>query len=103
MKMNEKDSKEDIQKAFALFVDERVSEETGEKVITKDSLKRVVDDLEVDLTEQQILQLIYGANNLNIEDRDDKKEGKEARKGEDREMTVSEQQFISILLRNLDD
>lgn len=31
-------------------------------MITKESLRKVVNDLEEDLTEQQIMQLIYGAN-----------------------------------------
>lgn len=50
VKMSQKDSNEDIQKAYKLFVDE--SREN--KVITKKSLTKVVEDLEEDLTEQQI-------------------------------------------------
>lgn len=68
VKMSQKDSQQDIEKAYKLFVDDR----TNPKVITKESLKKVVNDLEEDLTDQQILQLICGANDRSIEDRDDK-------------------------------
>lgn len=34
------------------------------------SLTKVVQDLDEDLTEQQIEQLIYGANNKSIEEKD---------------------------------
>ena len=64
VKMSQKDSNEDIQKAYRLFVDEEA------KVITKKSLTKVVEDLEEDLTEQQIEQLIFGANNKSIEEKD---------------------------------
>ncbi len=50
VKMSQKDSNEDIQKAYKLFVDES----TNPKVITMKSLTKVVQDLEEDLTEQQI-------------------------------------------------
>lgn len=43
-----------------------VDESTNPKVITMKSLTKVVQDLEEDLTEQQIEQLIYGANNISI-------------------------------------
>ena len=66
--MSQKDSTEDIEKAYKLFVDEK----TNPKVITKESLKKVVTDLEEDLTDQQILQLICGANDRSLEDKDDK-------------------------------
>lgn len=68
VKMSQKDSNEDIQKAYRLFVDEEA------KVITKKSLTKVVEDLEEDLTEQQIEQLIFGANNKSIEEKDNIKE-----------------------------
>ena len=42
VKMSQKDSTEDIQKAYKLFVDD----ETLNKVITKKSLTKVVKDLE---------------------------------------------------------
>ena len=64
--MSQKDEKNDITKAYKLFVDE----ETDPKVITVKSLSKVVQDLEEDLTEQQIEQLIYGANNKSIEEKD---------------------------------
>ena len=48
--MSQKDSTEDIQKAYKLFIDEV----TDPKVITMKSLKKVVEDLEEDLTQQQI-------------------------------------------------
>jgi centrin-2/centrin-1 len=63
VKMSQKDSNEDIQKAYRLFVDDS----KDPKVITKKSLTKVVEDLEEDLTEQQIEQLIFGANNKSIE------------------------------------
>lgn len=66
VKMSQKDEKNDITKAYKLFVDE----ETDPKVITVKSLSKVVQDLEEDLTEQQIEQLIYGANNKSIEEKD---------------------------------
>ncbi len=72
VKMSQKDSKEDIEKAYKLFIDEK----TNPKVITKDSLKKVVHDLEEDLTDQQILQLICGANDKSLEDRDEKDKDK---------------------------
>ena len=50
VKMSQKDSNEDIKKAYKLFVDES----TKPKVITMKSLTKVVEDLEEDLTEQQI-------------------------------------------------
>ena len=50
VKMSQKDSTEDIQKAYKLFIDE----DKNPKVITKKSLTKVVQDLEEDLTEQQI-------------------------------------------------
>lgn len=50
VKMSQKDSNEDIQKAYRLFVDEG----RDPRVITKRSLTKVVEDLEEDLTEQQI-------------------------------------------------
>ena len=46
VKMSQKDSTEDIQKAYKLFIDEV----TDPKVITMKSLKKVVEDLEEDLT-----------------------------------------------------
>lgn len=46
VKMSQKDSNEDIQKAYKLFVDET----TNPKVITMKSLTKVVQDLEEDLT-----------------------------------------------------
>ena len=85
VKMSQKDSNEDIQKAYKLFVDES----TNPRVITKNSLAKVVQDLEEDLTEQQIEQLIYGANNKSLEDKDLVKE----------ELVVNEQQFIKIISR----
>lgn len=60
--MSQKDSNEDIQKAYKLFVDES----TNPKVITMKSLTKVVQDLEEDLTEQQIEQLIFGANEKSL-------------------------------------
>ena len=66
MKMSQKDSEQDIEKAFKLFVDDSMNSE----VITQKSLTKVVQDLEEDLTEQQIMQLIYGANNKTLEDRE---------------------------------
>lgn len=89
VKMSQKDSKEDIKKAYKLFVDE--SKES--KVITKKSLSKVVEDLEEDLTEQQIEQLIYGANGKSIEEKDNIKE----------ELTVNEDQFINIISRELNE
>ena len=68
--MNQKDSQEDIQKAYNLFVDKQ------KNVITMESLKKVVYDLEEDMTDQQILQLIKGANkNLDYSDGDDGNKG----------------------------
>jgi centrin-2/centrin-1 len=89
VKMSQKDSNEDIQKAYRLFVDEG----RDPKVITKKSLTKVVEDLEEDLTEQQIEQLIFGANNKSIEEKDNIKE----------EMTVNEAQFIKIISRELNE
>ena len=66
VKMSQKDSEQDIEKAFKLFVDDSMNSE----VITQKSLTKVVQDLEEDLTEQQIMQLIYGANNKTLEDRE---------------------------------
>lgn len=57
------------------------------------SLTKVVKDLEEDLTEQQIEQLIYGANNKSIEEKDTTKE----------ELVVSETQFIKIISRELNE
>ena len=85
VKMSQKDSTEDIQKAYRLFVDES----HPSHVITKASLTQVVKDLEEDLTEQQIEQLIIGANGGTIED-------KESFKGE---LMVNEQSFIKIISR----
>lgn len=85
VKMSQKDSTEDIQKAYKLFVDE----EAPTKVITKKSLTKVVKDLEEDLTEQQIEQLIFGANNKSIEEKDSVKE----------DLVVTEAQFIKIISR----
>jgi len=45
VKMNQKDSQEDIQKAYNLFVDKQ------KNVITMESLKKVVYDLEEDMTD----------------------------------------------------
>lgn len=89
VKMSQKDSNEDIQKAYKLFVDES----TNPRVISKNSLAKVVQDLEEDLTEQQIEQLIYGANNKSLEDKDLIKE----------ELVVNEQQFIKIISRELNE
>lgn len=89
VKMSQKDSNEDIQKAYKLFVDEG----KDPKVITKKSLTKVVVDLEQDLTEQQIEQLIFGANGKSIEEKDTIKE----------ELTVNEQQFIKIISRELNE
>lgn len=45
-------------------------------VITMESLKKVVYDLEEDMTDQQILQLIKGANkNLDYSDNDEANKG----------------------------
>lgn len=49
--------------------------------------------MEEDLTDQQILQLICGANDRSLEDKDDKE--KEREKKED--LVVNEAQFIKIL------
>lgn len=68
--MSQKDSTEDIQKAYKLFIDET----TSPQLITKRSLTKVVEDLEEDLTEQQIEQLIFGANGKSIEEKDSIKE-----------------------------
>lgn len=46
VKMSQKDSNEDIQKAYKLFVDDS----KDPKVISKKSLTKVVEDLEEDLT-----------------------------------------------------
>ncbi len=89
VKMSQKDSTEDIQKAYKLFVDEQ----TSNKVITKKSLTKVVKDLDEDLTEQQIQQLIFGANNKSIEEKDSIKE----------ELMVTETQFIKIISRQLNE
>ena len=43
-------------------------------MITKKSLTKVVEDLDEDLTEQQIEQLIFGANGKSIEEKDTVKE-----------------------------
>lgn len=87
--MSQKDSTEDIQKAYKLFIDEA----TDPKVITMKSLKKVVEDLEEDLTQQQIQQLIYGANNKSIEEKDTVKG----------DLVVNEQQFIKIISRELNE
>lgn len=42
---SQKDSEEDIRKAFNLFVDDTATTEDGKKKITFASLKRVVGDL----------------------------------------------------------
>ena len=62
-------------------------------MITKKSLTKVVEDLDEDLTEQQIEQLIFGANGKSIEEKDTVKE----------DLTVNEQQFIKIISRELNE
>jgi centrin-1 len=51
-----------------------------------------VNDLEEDLTDQQILQLICGANDKSLEDRDDKDKDRK-----EQELVVTEAQFVKIL------
>ena len=97
MKMSQKDSEEDIDKAYNLFVDQE------QNVITFASLKRIVEDLSIffildeELTDQQIMQLIKGANNkdFEIEEKQDKK-NKDDRKSI-LDLTVTKEQFIKIL------
>ena len=60
----------------------------------------MVNDLEEDLTEQQIMQLIYGANGKSAEDKD-KDTQKEKEKKE--ELVVTEAQFVNILSRELNE
>lgn len=87
VKMSQKDSTDDIRKAYKLFIDEA----TNPKVITAKSLAKVVQDLEEDLTEQQIEQLIYGANNKSIEEKDTMTSKED--------LVVNEDQFIKIISR----
>ncbi|KAL4476169.1 hypothetical protein ABPG74_009902 [Tetrahymena malaccensis] len=95
VKMNQKDSQEDIQKAYNLFVDKQ------KQVITMESLKKVVYDLEENMTDQQILQLIKGANkNLDYSDSDEANKGD---KKNDEDPVVTKEQFIKILSRDLNE
>ncbi|EAR87875.1 EF hand protein (macronuclear) [Tetrahymena thermophila SB210] len=95
VKMNQKDSQEDIQKAYNLFVDKQKG------VITMESLKKVVYDLEENMTDQQILQLIKGANkNLDYSDSDEANKGD---KKNDEDPVVTKEQFIKILSRDLNE
>lgn len=95
VKMNQKDSLEDIQKAYNLFVDKQKG------VITMESLMKVVSDLEENMTDQQILQLIKGANkNLDYSDNDD---GNKGDKKNDEDPVVTKEQFIKILSRDLNE
>ena len=66
-----------------------------------ESLKKVVYDLEEDMTDQQILQLIKGANkNLDYTDGDD---GNKGEKKNDEDPIVTKEQFIKILSRDLNE
>ena len=66
-----------------------------------ESLKKVVYDLEEDMTDQQILQLIKGANkNLDYSDGDD---GNKGEKKNDEDPIVTKEQFIKILSRDLNE
>jgi len=73
VKRSQKDREEDIKKAFKLFADTQRSP----AVITKDSLKKVVRELGEEMTDQQIMQLIIGANSdLHDEGEESKDKGK---------------------------
>ncbi|CAD8083807.1 unnamed protein product [Paramecium sonneborni] len=101
VKMSQKDSLDDIKKAFNLFKDGN----NPKKIITFDSLKKVIQDLDEDMTDQQILQLLKGAqsntNELKEMDKDGKKEKKQPE--DEYKIEVSEDQFIKILTRDLND
>ena len=118
---SEKDEDRDIDKAFNLFADE----EKGH--ITFASLKRVVEDLgifaeftplisiksfkiEENMTDEQIWQLVYGANSKDIEsleEKDEKKLDPSMKKAaeikENTEEFVTKEQFIRILKRYLNE
>lgn len=67
-----------------------------------ESLKKVVLDLEEDMTDQQILQLIKGANkNIDYSDSDQLKKD-DLKKGEE-DPIVTKEQFIKILSRDLNE
>ena len=126
---SQKDLTDDIDKAYNLFVDE----EKG--LITFASLKREVEDLiseelgksffnlnpffflnlfflkqEEPMTDQQIWQLILGANNKDldtVEEKEEKKPEGGMKKASDvkepQEMTVDKEKFIRILSRDLNE
>ncbi|KAM3130414.1 hypothetical protein pb186bvf_017513 [Paramecium bursaria] len=98
VKMSLKDNHDDIKKAFLLFRD------SNKKTITFESLKKVILDLDEDMTDQQILQLLKGANSSQGEFKDmEKDEVKKEKKQQEDEnkIEVTEEQFIKILTRDL--
>lgn len=69
-KMSEKETEENIQKAFELFVDKEYSEQISKggeqkQVITKKSLQAVIKRLNEDIKEEEIEELIIRAINKN--------------------------------------
>eukprot|EP01017_Pseudomicrothorax_dubius_P003710 TRINITY_DN1058_c0_g1_i2.p1 TRINITY_DN1058_c0_g1~~TRINITY_DN1058_c0_g1_i2.p1 ORF type:complete len:212 (+),score=73.51 TRINITY_DN1058_c0_g1_i2:114-749(+) len=105
VKMSQKDTPEDIDKAFSLFVDPK-----QKNVVTFDSLKQVIDDLEEDLSEEEIFELILGANikimeKLNAKDDQGtgNKKAPEITMKDKNNIHVTKEQFIKILTRDIND
>ena len=109
VKMSQKDTGSDIDKAFTLFEDkekrDKFTKENKPEVITKNSLMKVVHDLEEDMTEEEIEELILGAidkkhlltmGEISNEDKDDKKNN-----FDDYKFMVSKSEFMKILSADL--
>ena len=109
VKMSQKDTGSDIDKAFTLFEDkekrDKFTKEGKPEVITKNSLMKVVHDLEEDMTEEEIEELILGAidkkylltmGEIKSEDKDDKKNN-----FDDHRFMVSKSEFMKILSADL--
>jgi hypothetical protein len=109
VKMSQKDTGSDIDKAFTLFEDkekrDKYSTVGKPEVITKASLMKVVRDLEEDMTEEEIEELILGAiekkemlrmGEITNEDKDEKKKD-----FDDYKCMVSKSEFMKILASDL--
>lgn len=102
VKMSQKDTPEDIDKAFNLFIDPKQDK------ITFDSLKQVVDDLEEDMTDEEIYELMLGANNkilekLGLKEDQNAKKGGEMSLRDRTGITVEKDNFIRVLTRDINE
>lgn len=102
VKMSQKDQQEDIDKAYNLFIDPKQGK------VTFDSLKQVVEDLEEDMTDEEIYELMLGANNKILE-KLGLKEDPNAKKNVDQTLkdrtsiTVDKDSFIRVLTRDINE